>query len=234
LAWFRHQNNNWQKWSELTRIVQSGCLERKYWSREMSVDLAMTMRLGAKNLADRLDLMIDFSHIHRICDMGCGPGTVSMELLKIHPHIHAVLIDHDTNALDIARQDAAVMGVHDRIDLVNQDILACKIEKEYDLVIMSLVLSLFSRQEALHLLNKAKSVLRRDGTLLVGEILLNESRTSPPSAILFAVQLLTSGACGGSFSLKEISEMFRICGIRYERHFPANSCHIIMGRNEGN
>jgi 3-hydroxy-5-methyl-1-naphthoate 3-O-methyltransferase len=234
LAWFRHQNNNWQKWSELTQIVKSGCLKKKYWSQEMSIDLAMTLRLGAKSLAERLDLMIDFSNIHRICDMGCGPGTVTMELLKIHPHMSAVLIDNDNNALEIARQDAKINRLHGRIKLVNQNIITIKMEEEFDLVIMSLVLCLFSRQEVLHLLNKVKAILHQDGTLILGEILLNESKTSPVSSTLFAVQLLINGLCDGSFSLTDIIELFSICGIRYERNFPTNFYHIIVGKNEYN
>ena len=232
LAWFRHQNNNWQKWSALTQIVKSGCLKKNYWSREMSIDLAMTMRLGAKSLAETLNLMIDFSTIHRICDIGCGPGTITMELLKLNPHISAVLIDHDKNALDIARQDAIVMDIKDRIKLVNQDILAGKIEENCDLVIMSLVLCLFSRQEVSLLLKKVKSLLHHEGTLVIGENLLNESRTSPVSATLFAVQLLVNGSIEGSFSLKDIIDLLSDSGIRYERNFPTNSYHIIVGKNE--
>jgi len=75
--------------------------------------------------------MLDFSNIHHICDIGCGPGTITMELLKIHPHISAVLIDHDKNALNIAQQNVTAMGLQDRIKLVNQNILTNNMAKEY-------------------------------------------------------------------------------------------------------
>jgi ubiquinone/menaquinone biosynthesis C-methylase UbiE len=200
----------------------------------MSIDLAMTMQLGAKHLAEQLDLMIDVSKIRRICDLGCGPGAITMELLQMHPHTTAVLIDHDKDALNIARQDATARGLQDRVELVNQNILTNNMDKEFDMVILSLVLCLFSRQEAIHLLKKAKAILRSGGTLILGEILLKESRTSPPSAALFAVQLLVNGSSSDSFSLADISELLRVCGIRYERNFPTNLYHIIVGKNESN
>lgn len=232
LAWFRHQNNSWQGWSTLTEVVKVGCPINKPWSREMSEDLAMAMRLGAKDIADQLDLMIDVSKIRHICDMGCGPGAITMELLQMHPHANAVMIDHDKNALDIATQDAAARSLLDRVEFVNQNILTNRIKKKFDMVILSLVLCLFARQEIIHLLNKVKAILQPDGTLILGEILLNESMTSPTSAALFSVQLLVNGSIRGAFSLADIIELLSLCGFRYDRNFPTKLHHIIVGKNE--
>jgi ubiquinone/menaquinone biosynthesis C-methylase UbiE len=234
LAWFRHQNNGWRRWSALTRVVKKGYPKKNPWSQKMSIDLAMTMRLGVKNLAERLDLMMDVSKIRRICDLGCGPGAITMELLQMHPHTTAVLIDQDKGALKIARQDAVARGLQDRVEFVNQNILTSNMEKGFDMVILSSVLCLFTRQEVVHLLNKVKAILQTGGTLILGEMLLKESRTCPVPAALFAVQLLVNGSSDGAFSLSEIRDLLRTCGIRYERNFPTNLYHIIVGKNESN
>ena len=47
-----------------------------------------------------------------------------------------------------------------------------------------------------------------------------------------AVQLLVNGSGGDPFSLEDIRELLRDCGIRYERNFPTNLHHIIVGKNE--
>lgn len=232
MAAFRHSSNSWQTWSALTRVVKKGLPEKVPWSRKMSIDLAETMRLGAKDIADRLDLMIDFSAIQRICDMGCGPGTICMELMQKHPHLTAVLIDHDKYALDIASQHAAVNGLQDRVKIVNGNILNNEIHGHFDMVIMSLVLCLFSSKEVVHLLSKAKTILLPGGTLVLGEILLNQPGTAPVSKTLFNLQLLVNGSRGGLFSLEGIRELMRDCGIRYERNFPTAFHHIIVGRND--
>jgi SAM-dependent methyltransferase len=176
--------------------------------------------------------MIDFSEIRDICDMGCGPATICLELMRKHSHLRALLIDYNKEALDIALADAVSAKIQDRIEMKRQELSKVAIEKKFDMVILSLVLCLLSREDAVRLLGKAKAALRPGGTLILGEILLGSSGTSALKAALFAVHLLVTGSQGGLFSLDDIREMLRDSGLRYDRHFPANQYHIVVGKNE--
>ena len=232
ISYFRHQSNSWQNWSALTEVVKAGFPAKRQWDNHGSIDLAGAMRYGSKEVAERLDLMVDFSDIRNICDLGCGPGAVCMELLQKHPHLSAVLIDYDEEALNIAGREAQSRNFQDRVRLMQKDILDANVEENFDMVIMSLVLCLFNRKDAIRLLEKAKMLLRPGGVLILGEVLLDGSRKTPASATLFAVHLLVTGAMGGLFSLDDIRKMLIDCGIRYQRNFPTNLYHIIVGKNE--
>jgi SAM-dependent methyltransferase len=206
-------------------------VKRQRYSSER-IDFAGAMRFGSKEAAERLDLMVDFSGIRNICDLGCGPGTICMELLQTHSHLRAVLIDNDEEAVKIAKSQAQSLNLQDRVSVLKKDILDADIDQSFDMIIMSLVLCLLTRNDATCLLNKAKMMLRPGGTLLLGEVLLASSRNSPTTATLFAVHLMVSGAMGGLFSLDEICGMLIDCGIKYQRHFPTNLYDIIVARNE--
>lgn len=232
LASFRHQNNSWKQWSPLTQIVQTGESEKAPWCQAKSTDFALTMKAGAAQLAEKLDLMVDFSAIHHICDLGCGPGAITIELLQTHSHTTAVLIDLDETALKIAHQDAADKDLQDRVEIINQNILTEPLDGNFDLVILSLVLCLIHREEVILLLKKIKSIMRPGGTLIIGEILLDDSKTHPLSAAFFAVHMLVNGSEGNLFSLGEICQLLHDCGIRYECNFPGGLQHIIVGKNE--
>lgn len=231
-AYFRHQSSSWDRWSSLTRIVRDGFPGNRTFSREESMRLAEAMRLGGKEVAERLDLMLDFSGIRDICDMGCGPGTVCLELMRKHPRLKALLIDHDVEALHIAKGDATAGNIHDRIEIKRQDLLEVVIEKKFDMIIMSLVLCLLSREDAARLLKKAAAALRPGGTLILGETLRGDPSGNALNAALFAVHLLVMGSRGGLFSLDEIVKLLRDSGLRYERNFPTNQYAIIVGKNE--
>lgn len=231
MAYLRHQNNSWRNWSSLTEVIKTGQAGKKHSDKKGRIDLAGAMRYGSVEAAERLNLMVDFTGIRNICDMGCGPGAVCMELMQIHPHLKAVLLDHDREALKIARQEARVRGLQDRIEIVHGDILTEDSGKNFDMVFMTLVLCLFTRRDAMCLLKKAKGTLRPGGLLVLGEVLLSDSGKSPVAATMFAVHLLVSGAPDGLFSLGEIRRMLVDCGIENLCNFPANPYHIIVGRN---
>lgn len=233
-AYFRHQSNSWRIWSSLTEIVKTGRAEKHPPDVKSRIDLAGAMQYGSKETAERLDLMVDFADIRNICDMGCGPGAVCMELLQRHPHLKAVLVDHDKEALTIAKREARSRNLQDRVEIVQDNIVTANTGKNFDMVILSLVLCLFTRGDAILLLEKARTALRTGGVLILGEVLLSNSRTSPAAAALFAMHLLVTGAAGGLFSLDEIRKMLADCGIEYQCNFPANLYHIIIGRNGTN
>jgi 3-hydroxy-5-methyl-1-naphthoate 3-O-methyltransferase len=231
MAFFRHQSNSWQNWSAFTDVVRQGYPGSNRPSHQESLDFAAAMRLGAKQVAERLDLMLDFSGIYSLCDMGCGPGEICLELLKMHPHLTARLMDYEEDALAVAARAAGDRGLQARVEIVCQDILAGRTDRSFDMVLMSLVLCLFKRDDTIRLLNHAKAVLKPGGILLLGEVLLDSSRTSPVSATLFNAHLLAMGSRGSLFTLDEIRGLMRSTGMHYEKDFPAGNYQLIVGRN---
>ena len=54
----------------------------------------------------------DFSGIHRILDIGCGPGGWTLEIAFAHPEIEVIGFDISQAMIDYARTRARVQGLH--------------------------------------------------------------------------------------------------------------------------
>lgn len=54
-------------------------------------------------------------------DLGCGSGCIALSILKERPDVRAILCDISQGALDMARQNAADLGVNDRADFILGD-----------------------------------------------------------------------------------------------------------------
>jgi 2-polyprenyl-3-methyl-5-hydroxy-6-metoxy-1,4-benzoquinol methylase len=232
MSYLRHQSNSWRNWSALTEVVRKGRQENRSRDQAENFDFAGALRLGCREAAERMNLMIDFSGIRHICDMGCGPGALCMELLQMHHELRATLVDRDRDALSAARRHAESRGVQDRVEIVCGDIFTTEFDRRFDMVVMSLVLCLFFREEVSVLLRKAKAALQPGGILLLGEVLLDSSGTSRTRATLFNTHLLVSGARGGLYSLDAICDLLRESGFGYRRNFPTNLYEVIVGSNE--
>jgi release factor glutamine methyltransferase len=71
---------------------------------------------------------------HRILDLGAGSGAIVLAILKERPNATGVAVDISEAALDVARANAAKLGVGGRLD-VRQGDWATGIEERFDLVV---------------------------------------------------------------------------------------------------
>ena len=60
-----------------------------------------------------------------ICDVGCGSGAIAVSLAKHLPRARVLAVDISAAALDIARCNAARLGLADRVAFVAADLIAC-------------------------------------------------------------------------------------------------------------
>ncbi|XP_058844214.1 MTRF1L release factor glutamine methyltransferase-like isoform X1 [Acipenser ruthenus] len=56
-------------------------------------------------------------------EVGCGSGAVSLSLLHHCPQCHAVAVDRSSEALDLTRENAERLGVLERLQIVQLDVL---------------------------------------------------------------------------------------------------------------
>src|SRR5947199_4835220 len=76
-------------------------------ARLIDQDRYVTEGMGGL-LAERSN---DFSGIHRILDMACGPGGWALEIAYTHPEIEVVGFDISQAMIDYARARAQVQGL---------------------------------------------------------------------------------------------------------------------------
>ena len=73
-----------------------------------------------------------------VCDVGTGSGCIAITLLCERPEVQCVAIDISDPALNIARQNAQILGVTDRITFVRSD---CFDELTADIPLFDVIVS---------------------------------------------------------------------------------------------
>jgi ribosomal protein L3 glutamine methyltransferase len=71
----------------------------------------------------------------RVLDLCCGGGCIGLAVAHYYPEVQVDLLDIDTAALDLARENAKFLGVQDRVNIVHSDIFSALGDVRYDLIL---------------------------------------------------------------------------------------------------
>ncbi|MBI1922133.1 MAG: methyltransferase domain-containing protein [Geobacter sp.] len=203
----RHADILWQNWSRLDEVVRTGkpmgeAHDHGAFIRGMH-NLAIlkardvVMKVGLKGLKSALDL-------------GGGPGTYSMEMAR--EGVAATLFDMP-ETITIAREIVRESGVKG-IDFLAGDFTVDPIGGGYDLVLVSQVLHAYGEADNLALLKKVRAALNPGGRVVIQEFAIDASRTKPPQAALFSVNMLVNTPGGRCYAPEEIKGWLKEAGFR--------------------
>lgn len=70
-----------------------------------------------------------------VADFCCGSGCIGISLAHYAPNISVTAIDISDDALAIAKENAALHGVSDKVKFINRDILSSIPDSEYDCIV---------------------------------------------------------------------------------------------------
>ena len=73
----------------------------------------------------------------RIMDVGTGSGAIALSLAARFPEAHVVAVDISREALTLARENAAALGLSERVEFLDSDLLE-KITESFDLIVANL------------------------------------------------------------------------------------------------
>jgi ubiquinone/menaquinone biosynthesis C-methylase UbiE len=202
----RHAGNMWQRWSMLDEAIATGKPVRggEFDHESFIMGMHNLTVLRAKDVLRTIGL----KGIKSVLDVGGGPGTYCIELVK--KGIKATLFDYP-ETLKIARKVARKEGAKG-IRHIAGDFHVDSIGKGYDLVIISQIFHSYSEEENISLLRKCHDALNPGGRVAVHEFPLNEERTGPPHSALFSINMLLGTEGGRSYTPGEMSGWLRDSG----------------------
>ena len=114
---------------------------------------------------------------HRVLDLGCGTGTLTILIKQIHPESEVVGLDGDPRVLEIARAKAKKAGV----EIAFHEGMAFQLpypDGSFDRVLCSLVLHHLTTENKRRALNEVYRVLRPGGELHVADLGKPGNRTA--------------------------------------------------------
>lgn len=71
----------------------------------------------------------------RILDLCCGGGCIGLAVAHYFPEAHVDLLDIDSAALALARENAVLLGLQDRVTIRQSDLFQALSDERYDLIL---------------------------------------------------------------------------------------------------
>jgi SAM-dependent methyltransferase len=220
------------------------------------------MHERASKIAPSVVKMLDLSHVSRVLDVGGGSGAYSMAFARAKRGLKAAVFDlPDIIPLTKkhVRREGLVDGKEtfsDRIDFVSGDYTiddlgtgsrdrrakakrrteaGCQTRPQaYDLVFLSAIVHSNSVAENRALIRKCTKALNPGGQVVVQDFIVNEDRTGPAPAALFALNMLVGTEAGDTYTETEVRAWMKAAGlskiIRRDTDFGTT---LIIGRKAG-
>jgi precorrin-6B methylase 2 len=209
LPMVRHLANCLRRWVELPKVTQTGkCAQTGPSIRGADADREDF--IGAMNLISRpiaagvIDKIRPFRFSHML-DVGGGPGTWAIEFLLAVPMAFATLFDLP-EVIPIAEQQFAEAGLSDRVTLVGGDYYTDALPEGADLAWLGAICHQNSRRQNRDLFGKVHAALANDGVIVIRDVIMDPSHTSPVGGALFAVNMLVATEGGGTYTFDEYRE----------------------------
>jgi SAM-dependent methyltransferase len=205
----------WGKLDESIRDGQSARIPDMYQSHAdethrfiRAMDSLVHARGDAVWTAEALDL----SRAQTVADLGGGPGTYLIELLRRWPHLRGILFDLPAT-LEVTRRIFNERGgvPQERITLHELDYNRSEIPGPLDVIFMSNIIH--SEDEAANaaLLAKCFRALAPGGLLVIKDHIMNAGLTEPAAGAVFSLYLLLTTR-GRDYGFEEIAEWMRSAG----------------------
>lgn len=154
----------------------------------------------------------------RALDVAAGHGLFGIVLAQQNPGLGVTALDWP-RVLEVARQNAAKMGVGDRYATITGDAFTVDLNGPYDAILLTNLLHHFDPQRCTALLKRLRAALKPGGKLATLEFVPNEDRISPPVSAGFPLVMLATTAAGDAYTFSELDRMLKAAG------FQSNQLH---------
>ena len=204
-----HGVSMWENWGGLTEVMKTGMPARRAFDHHSFI---MGMDNLSKKRAPELVRAIPLKGVKTALDLGGGPGTNAIALAS--KGINVTLFDYP-ETIQIARKVARREGVALRFkggDFMHHSINGSG--KGYDLVLVSQIYHAYSPEDCQEVTARCFEALAPGGRIVVQEIPVDDTRTSPPWGALFAINMLVGTAGGQTYPPSEVKAWLKEAGFK--------------------
>jgi len=147
----------------------------------------------------------------RVLDIAAGHGMFGISVAKANPQASIVALDWEP-VLKVALENATAAAIQDRFSLLPGDALSVKLEKGFDIVLLTNFLHHFDRATCESLMRKIRDCLNDNGCVITLEFVPNEDRVSPPIPATFSFTMLGTTPAGDAYTFSEFDAMWKSSG----------------------
>ena len=209
LPMIRHMFNCFRRWAMLADVTKTGKSAERTPSTRGEAGDQVSFIGGMHNLSspvageviDKLQ-PLKFEHL---LDIGGASGTWTIAFLKAVPNAKATLFDLPP-VIAIAERRISDAGLGDRVNLVPGDFYNDDLPEGADLAWLGAICHQNSREQNQTLFTKIHKALNADGVIVIRDMVMDPSHTSPKSGALFAVNMLVNTPEGGTYTFDEYKQ----------------------------
>jgi len=212
-----HTVQLWNRWSTLTECIKKGTSvtykEMVDRGDEWTVPFIAAMHKSATMRAPLVLRTVGLDGVKKMLDVGGGSGAYSIAAARANESLHAEVFDLPT-VIPITQGHIEEAGLSDRVTTRAGDMRKDDLGSGFDLVFISAICHMNSPQENIELLEKSFKALAKGGKVVIHDFVLNDDKTSPPTAALFALNMLVGTREGSSYSEEEYTDWLKKTGFQ--------------------
>ena len=222
-----HITNHWDGWGQLDQLVRDGRTLLPFESGFVDVptywnDYMMGQHnRAAAGQAYHLVQSVDLAGRRRMLDLGGGAASYSIALCGANPQLHSVAVDRE-EPLELARGLVEQHGLQDQISLLEGDFNVVELGFDYDVVLISGVVLIKSKEQCRSLFKLAYDTLVPGGMVIVQDFMRvdhNPDRSFMDTMMDIYVLIAFDPGAGDRFG-EEVAEWLVTAGFQNTRMIP--------------
>lgn len=207
-----HMAHLWNTWSGLTECVRTGRSARSGPPGDQVENFIAAMHARARTIAVDAVRIIGHQGVGRLLDVGGGPATFAMAFAEADPDLRAEVLDL-APVLPIAARQIREAGLEGRVTVREGDLRSDSLGQGHDLILLSAICHMLGEDEIRDLLARCVRALAPGGRVAIREFILDPDRAGPPSAALFALNMLVGTARGNTYTEAEYRSWMEQAGL---------------------
>ena len=217
-----HRARLWVVWSSLSDVIRTGKThyeldEPDFDFRSHLPNFIRAMAVGGKRQAEETVARLNLDGVGRVIDIGGGPGIYAAAFAKALPDAEVFVLDQP-DVVAIATEFIGDLIATGRVKYISGDALAIDDEKvfgrdgsgKYDIVFMSNLIHAFSPEQVKEVIARSVRWCRPGGRFVCKDYFVDDTRTEPPRAALFAINMLVGTPGGNAYSWTEMEEWLNL------------------------